>query len=76
MLQTDIDSLPLQELIDLLVKNTLELRELTEKWGVDRIIVVSKRSDIKIIQSAIQNKMRADSNPLLYSVVGTHGQHN
>jgi len=71
----EIDSLPPQELVDLLVKNTMELINLTEK-SVDRTIISSKRSDVKVIQLAIENKMRVKTHPLLSSITGRTGQLN
>jgi hypothetical protein len=61
MLPSDINSLSIQDLCDLLSKKTMELLELTEQKGIHTISIIrSKEFEVKLIQSAITNKRSQD----------------
>lgn len=56
MLITEVDNLSLPELCDLLVANTKELLFLLNERGVDGRVLLGKKKDVEIIQSAIAKK--------------------
>ena len=56
MLQEDINSLPLSELMDLLVKHTMKLLELMNQKDANNINLRDVRIELQLIQKAIENK--------------------
>ena len=56
MLQQDIIGLPLPDLMDLLVMNTIKLLELTHKKDTDKIILRDVRLELQLIQQVIGDK--------------------
>ena len=56
MLQQDIIGLPLPDLMDLLVMNTIKLLELTHKKDTDKIILRDVRAELQLIQQVIGDK--------------------
>jgi hypothetical protein len=56
MLQEDINSLPMSELMDLLVKDTLKLLEIMHQKNANGIIIRDTRTELQLIQKTIENK--------------------
>jgi hypothetical protein len=56
MLQQDIIGLPLPDLMDLLVMNTIKLLELTHKKDTDKKILRDVRVELQLIQQVIGDK--------------------
>ena len=56
MLQHDIIGLPLPDLMDLLVMNTIKLLELTHKKDTDKKILRDVRVELQLIQQVIGDK--------------------
>ena len=56
MLQEDITGLPLPDLMDLLVINTVKLLELSHKKDTDTFILRNARVELQLIQRVIGDK--------------------
>lgn len=56
MLQEDITGLPLPDLMDLLVINTVKLLELSHKKDTDTFILRDARVELQLIQRVIGDK--------------------
>jgi hypothetical protein len=56
MLQEDINSLSLSELMDILVRDTIKLLELMNQRDANGITIRDMRTELQLIQKAIENK--------------------
>ena len=56
MLQEEINSLSLPELMDILVTDTLKLLELMNQRDADGITIRNMRTNLQLIQKAIKDK--------------------
>jgi hypothetical protein len=64
MLPTDINTLTLSELCELLVTNTVELLDLLNRKGADGYLLRDKKKEVEMIQAAIL-KRRSEPSRLL-----------
>jgi hypothetical protein len=56
MSQEEINKLPLPELMDILVRDTIKLLELMNKRDADGIVIRDARLELQLIQKAIENR--------------------
>ena len=56
MSQEEFNRLPLPELMDILVRDTIKLLELMNKRDADGLVIRDARIELQLIQKAIENK--------------------